>query len=108
MSGNKTIIIYQAENGSIELKGDVTNDTIWANQKEIARIFDVTSQNITIHLKQLFKEGELDESSTCKESLQVQTEGKREVTRKIKVYNLDVMIAVGYRVNSVLGTKFSS
>lgn len=106
MSEDKEVIIYQAENGAIALKGDISNDTIWANQKEIAQIFNVTPQNITIHLKQLFKEGELEEISTCKESLHVQIEGKRKVTRKIKTYNLDVIIAVGYRVNSVLGTKF--
>jgi len=103
---NDNLLIYQAENGAITLNGDVSNETIWANQKEIAQIFNVTPQNITIHLKRLFKEGELEESATCKVSLHVQTEGKREVTRKVKTYNLDVIIAVGYRVNSVLGTKF--
>ena len=106
MSEEKDIVIYQAENGAIVLNGDVSNDTIWASQKNIAQIFNVSPQNISIHLKQLFKEGELEESATCKESLQVQTEGKRKVTRKVKTYNLDVIIAVGYRVNSVLGTKF--
>ena len=106
MSEEKDIVIYQAANGAIELSSDVSNETIWANQKEIAQVFNVTPQNITIHLKRLFKEGELEESATCKDSLQVQTEGKRKVTRKVKTYNLDVIIAVGYRVNSVLGTKF--
>lgn len=106
MSEDKEFVIYQAANGAIELNSDVSNETIWANQKEIAQVFNVTPQNITIHLKRLFKEGELEESATCKDSLQVQTEGKRKVTRKVKIYNLDVIIAVGYRVNSVLGTRF--
>ncbi len=106
MNKEKELVIYQAANGAIELNGDVSNETIWASQKEIAQIFNVTPQNITIHLKRLFKEGELEESATCKESLHVQTEGKRKVTRRLKTYNLDVIIAVGYRINSVLGTKF--
>ena len=106
MSEDKEIIIYQADNGAIELKADAELETVWANQKEIAQIFNVTPQNITIHLKQLFKDGELEESATCKETLQVQIEGKRNVTRHVKTYNLDVIIAVGYRVNSVLGTQF--
>ncbi|SMN15973.1 RhuM [uncultured Candidatus Thioglobus sp.] len=100
------LIIYQADNGAIELKGDIENETAWASQKEMAEIFGVTTQNITIHLKQIFKDNELEEKATCKESLQVQKEGNRSVKRKIKEYNLDVMIAVGYRINSVIGTKF--
>ena len=100
------LIIYQAENGAIELRGDVDAETIWASQKEMAQMFEVTSQNITIHLKIVFDSGELDESSTCKESLQVQKEGKREVKRRIKEYNLDVLISVAYRVDSVVGTNF--
>ncbi|WP_428087950.1 RhuM family protein [Candidatus Thioglobus sp.] len=106
MSKDNKLIVYQAENGAIELKGDITNETVWANQKEIAEIFEVTTQNITTHLRQIFKEGELEEQATCKESLQVQIEGNRSVKRNIKTYNLDVMIAVGYRINSVVGTKF--
>ncbi len=102
----KNLTIYQAENGAIELKADSMAETIWASQKQIAQIFDVTPQNITIHLKQIFSDNELEEKATCKESLQVQKEGDREVKRNIKEYNLDAIIAIGYRVNSVLGTKF--
>ncbi|MBA5249080.1 MAG: Fic/DOC family protein [Gammaproteobacteria bacterium] len=102
----KNLAIYQAENGAIELKSDSTAETIWASQKQIAQIFDVTPQNITIHLKRIFSDNELEEKATCKESLQVQKEGDREVKRNIKEYNLDVIIAIGYRINSVLGTKF--
>jgi death-on-curing family protein len=79
---------------------------VWITQKQLSQVFDVTTQNITIHLKQIFKDNELEEKATCKESLQVQKEGNRSVKRKIKEYNLDVMIAVGYRINSVVGTKF--
>ena len=100
------VVIFQAKNGAIELRGDFKHDTIWASQSEIARIFDVTPQNITLHLKNIYKDGELNANSTCKEHLQVQKEGKREIKRKIKEYNLDVIIATGYRINSLIGTRF--
>lgn len=97
-----TPAIYQAKNGAIELKADVSSDTILASQKQMAQIFEVTPKNITIHLKQIFVDKELEEKATCKDFLQVQ----KEVKRNIKEYNLDVIIAIGYQVNSVLGTKF--
>jgi len=106
MAKKNDIIVYQAKNGAIELRTDTSQNTVWANQKEIAQVFGVTPQNITIHLKRIFAEGELSERSTCKESLQVQTEGGRSVRRKVKEYNLEVLIAVGYRINSIVGTKF--
>jgi|SRR3989344_444051 len=105
-SKKKQILIYQTKSGAIELRGDFDKETMWASQAEMAKIFDVTPQNITLHLRNIFKDSELDEKSTCKDSLQVQKEGGREVERKIKIYNLDVVIAVGYRINSVVGTKF--
>jgi hypothetical protein len=100
------MVIYQSKSGALKLKGDFTNDTIWATQAQIAEVFGVTPQNITIHLRNLYKDNELDNKSTCKDSLQVQSEGQRQVTRSVKIYNLDVMIAVGYRINSVIGTQF--
>jgi len=100
------LAIYQAENGAIELREDFDNETIWATQKQMAEVFGVTSQNITLHLKNIFDDDELDKKSTCKDSLQVQIEGRREVKRNIKEYNLDVIISVGYRINSVVGTNF--
>lgn len=102
----KEVVIYQAKTGAIEFKGDIDNETVWASQAQIAKAFGVTSQNVTIHIKNIYKDKELLEKSTCKESLQVQIEGKRKIKRKIKEYNLDIIIAVGYRINSVLGTKF--
>lgn len=102
----KNLAFYQAKNGVIELKAGLDVETIWASQKQITQIFDVTSQDITIHLKQIFTGGELEGKSTCKASLQVQKEGNRAVKRNIQKYNLDVIIAIGYRVNSVLGAKF--
>ena len=72
----------------------------------MAELFQTTSQNITIHLKNIFEEGELDEESTCKDFLQVQKEGSREVKRTQKFYNLDAIISVGYRIKSHVATKF--
>jgi hypothetical protein len=105
MSENQ-IVVYQAKSGALALRKDIHKATIWATQAEMAKVFDVTSQNITLHLRNIFKDSELDERSTCKEYLQVQKEGGREIKRKVKIYNLDAMIAVGYRINSVVGTKF--
>lgn len=102
----KELVIYQAKNGAIELRGDFSRDTVWATQAQIAQIFGVTPQNITLHLKKIYREGELSAKATCKESLQVQIEGNRQIKRKVKFYNLDVIIATGYRINSVVGTQF--
>lgn len=99
-------VIYQAKNGAIELRGDVSHETVWASQAQIAEVFGVTPQNITMHIKSIYKEGELKEISTCKDFLQVQKEGNRMIKRTVKEYNLDVIIAVGYRINSVMGTQF--
>lgn len=100
------IIIYQAPNGAIELNIDNEQETVRANQSQMAELFWVTPQNITLHLRNIYKEQELIESATCKESLQVQLEGSRTVKRSIKLYNLDVLISVWYRINSLTGTKF--
>ena len=105
MSDQK-LAIYQSADGAIELPLDATAETIWATQKQIAEVFGVSSQNITMHLKSIYNDGEMSEVATCKESLQVQVEGKREVVRKVKYYNLDAIIAVGYRVSSRKGTDF--
>ena len=100
------LVIYQTKSGALELRGDLEKETVWATQSQMAKVFDVSPQNITLHLKNIYKDSELDIELTCKESLQVQKEGKREIERMVKIYNLDAMIAVGYRVNSVIGTNF--
>lgn len=100
------LVIYQTIDGAIELPIDAKTETIWATQKQIAEVFGVTPQNITLHLKSVYVEGEMSEQATCKESLQVQTEGNREIKRKVKLYNLDIIIAVGYRINSGKGMAF--
>jgi prophage maintenance system killer protein len=101
-----TAVVYQAKSGSIELRGDFSHETVWATQAQMAEIFDTTPQNVTLHLKRIYRENELSEKATCKEFLQVRKEGKREVRRTRKHYNLDVIISVGYRINSRTGTRF--
>ena len=97
MEENKSqIIIYKTENGETKLDVRFQDETVWLTQKLMAELFQTTSQNITIHLKNIFEEGELEEEATCKDFLQVQKEGNREVKRKQKFYNLDAIISVGY------------
>ena len=79
---------------------------IWVTQKEMAKAFGVTTQNVIMHIKAILQSGELQEVETCKESLQVQIEGKKQVTRKVKYYNRKMIIAVGFRIGSALGIKF--
>ena len=102
--GNQ-VEIYKTSDG-IEIAILLENETVWVTQRQMAEIFDTTPQNITIHLKKVYKDGEVDVISTCKEYLQVQSEGKRKVQRKQLFYNLDAILSVGYRVNSKRGTQF--
>jgi hypothetical protein len=106
LTKQQELVIFKGAKGQVKLKGDFRNETIWATQAEIANVFGVTPQNITLHIRNIYKESELVQNATCKESLQVQKEGNRDVTRRVSYYNLDVMIAVGYRINSVVGTQF--
>lgn len=106
MKKNNDLVIYQTSSGEIGFRGDFSHETIWATQAQIAEVFGVTPQNVTMHIRNIYKEQELDEKATCKKSLQVQTEGNRNVKRQINEYNLDVIIAVGYRISSVVGTHF--
>ena len=99
-------LIYNIENTEERIQVILKEDTIWLTQKAMGELFGVTAQNITIHLKEIYETKELEFESTCKEFLQVQNEGKREVKRKRKFYNLDAIISVGYRVNSSKATKF--
>ncbi len=101
-----SFILYTTPEGEVKLNVLLQDETIWLTQKAMGVLFDTTPQNITIHLKNIFESGELDEEATCKEILQVQMEGSREVARKQKMYNLDVIISVGYRVNSTKATQF--
>ncbi|WP_457745048.1 RhuM family protein [Sulfurimonas sp.] len=99
------IEIFQAENGAIEFKGDSSHETIWANQKQIAELFGTQVPAINKHIKNILADEEL-EISTISKMETVQKEGKREVKREVEFYNLDMVIAIGYRVNSKIATKF--
>jgi len=100
------IIIYKNEEGLPAIEVVFGNDTVWLTQQQMQQLFNKTKQNISLHIKNIFNENELDKSSTVKKSLTVQKEGNRSVSREIEFYSLDVIISVGYRVKSVEGTKF--
>ena len=102
----RQMMIYETGAKQVKFNLDAEMDTIWATQAQMAELFDVTPQNITLHLKRIYQEGELDVEVTCKKILQVREEGGREVTRQTKAYNLDAIISVGYRVNSRKATDF--
>ncbi len=100
------IILYRTEDGKTRLEVRLEHESIWLTQAAMAELFQTTPQNITLHLKEIYNTGELSPEATCKENLQVQNEGGRQVERARKFYNLPVIIAVGYRVNSIRGTQF--
>ncbi len=100
------IIIYQPDNQSVHLEVRIEDETVWLTQAQMVELFQATKQNISLHINNVFNEGELNTDSTVKEYLTVQTEGKRLVKRKLFIYNLDVIISVGYRVKSKRGTQF--
>ena len=99
-------LIYSTPNNNVRVDVFVQDETVWLTQKSLAELFDTSTQNITTHLKNIYEDAELQEDATCKEILQVQIEGTREVSRKTKFYNLDAIISVGYRVNSSKATQF--
>jgi hypothetical protein len=101
-----TIVLYQTDDGKVAVNVRFENETFWLTQKAIGELFDSERSVITKHLANIYEEEELDKSSTCAKIAQVQTEGTREVTRSVEFYNLDAIIAVGYRVNSRKATKF--
>ncbi|HCU70362.1 MAG TPA: death-on-curing protein, partial [Candidatus Moranbacteria bacterium] len=103
---NENIIIYQAKSGAIELKGDFSHETVWATQMQIAEAFEVNVRTINEHIGNIIKTEELSERSTIRKFRIVQKEGKRNIERDIKHYNLDIILSVGYRVNSKKATLF--
>jgi hypothetical protein len=100
------LILYTTEDGNSQIRLRADGQTVWLTQVEMAELFDATKQNISLHLKNIFLDGELDEGTTVKESLTVQTEGGRQVRRTLTLYNLDAILAVGYRVRSPRGVQF--
>ena len=100
------IILYETPQGKISVSVRFEDDTFWLTQKAMAELFGVESNTITYHLKEIYKTGELDEMATTRKIRVVQKEGNREVNRELDFYNLDAIIAVGYRVNSKQATQF--
>jgi prophage maintenance system killer protein len=100
------IIIYEGADKSVEVQLDTDRDTVWLTQRQMAELFDTSSDNVSLHLKNIYGDGELDEPATTEDSLVVRQEGKRQVARSIKHYNLDAIISLGYRVNSRRAVQF--
>ena len=106
MNNPNPIVIYETDDGQTVIEVQVRTETIWLSQAQMAILFDKDSDTIGLHLKNIFRSGELDEAATTEKSSVVQWEGNRQVRRNTKVYNLDAIISVGYRVNSKKGTQF--
>ncbi len=100
------IVIYTSEDNTISLDVKLENETVWLSQSQMALLFDTDRTSILRHINNVYKIGELERESTCAKIAQVRKEGKRHVTREIPYYNLDMIISVGYRVNSIRGTQF--
>lgn len=100
------MIIYQEADKPVEVRLDTERDTVWLSQRQMADIFDTSTDNIGLHLKNIFSDGELDEQATTEKSSVVRQEGQRQVSRQIQHYNLDAIISVGYRVNSRRAVQF--
>ena len=100
------IIIYRAEDNTVQLDVRMENETVWLSQQQMVQLFNSTKQNISLHIGNIFREGELRKEATVKEYLTVQTEGNRQICRKVLYYNLDIIISVGYRVKSQRGVQF--
>jgi death-on-curing family protein len=100
------IVLYQAPDGKVELNVRLERESLWLSQKQMSMLFDKDTDTIGLHLRNIYKEGELEESATTEESSVVQKEGKRQVRRNVRLYNLDAVLSVGYRVNSKCGTQF--
>ncbi|MFC1896580.1 virulence RhuM family protein [Thermodesulfobacteriota bacterium] len=100
------VVLYNAEDGAVQLEVKLDRETVWLNQRRMAQLFDKDSDTIGLHIRNIYKEGELSRKGTTEDSSVVQNEGGRQVRRKVNFYNLDVIISVGYRVKSKRGTQF--
>jgi hypothetical protein len=104
--GTGQLVLYRTEDGRTRISCRFGDDSVWLTQAAMAELFQTTPQNITLHIAAIYQEGELSENLTCKEYLQVRQEGSRQVSRRLKHYNLKLVLAVGYRVRSPRGTQF--
>ena len=100
------VIVYEASDGAARVDVRVDRDTVWLTQRQMAEVFDTSTDNVGLHVKNIFQDGELEEKATAEDFSVVQTEGQRRVRRNLRHYNLDAIISVGYRVNSKRGVRF--
>lgn len=103
---NNEIVIYQSEDGRTQLDVKLEGETVWLTQAQMSELFQTDRTVINRHIRNIYKSGELEEKATCAKNAQVRVEGSRAVSRTIPYYNLDMIISVGYRVNSIRGTRF--
>lgn len=106
MENQNNPIVYQTKAGAIRLKGDLKKETLWVSLNQLAQLFETDKSGISRHIKNIFDTNELDQKSTVAKIATVQNEGGRKVQRKIAYYNLDIILSVGYRVNSKKATLF--
>ena len=102
----ESVVVYRSADNAVQLDVQLADESVWLTQKQMAMLFDTTPQNITVHIGNIYKEQELERDATCKDFLQVQLEGGREIRRMAKSYNLDMIISIGYRVKSQRGVQF--
>ncbi|MGF1613109.1 MAG: RhuM family protein [Gammaproteobacteria bacterium] len=100
------VVLYQAADGQVSLDVRLERESLWLSQRQMSELFDKDTDTIGLHLRNIYGEGELEESATTEDSSVVQTEGRRQVRRRVRIYNLDAVLSVGYRVNSKRGTQF--
>ena len=100
------VIVYESPDGDVQVDVRFNDDTVWLTQRQMADVFQTTPENVLMHLRNVFADDELDQEATTKDFLVVRSEGKREVRRKLKHYNLDAIISIGYRVNSKRAVRF--
>lgn len=106
MDNRGKIVIYQTKDGKTSIDVKLENETVWLNQAQMAELFQTDRTSIVKHVNNIYKSEELEKDSTCAKIAQVQMEGNRTIKRHIIYYNLDMIISVGYRVNSMRGTQF--
>ena len=105
-ASDESVVIYRSADNAVQLDVQLADETVWLTQAQMAMLFDSTKQNVSLHINNIYKEGELFREATVKDYLTVQNEGGRQITRRVLYYNLDVIISVGYRVKSQRGTQF--
>jgi len=106
LNGGGEVVLYEAPDGGVQVDVRFDRDAVWLSQRQMSVLFKTSTDNIGLHLKNIFKDRELEESATTEEYSAVQKEGRRGVRRKLKHYNLDAIISVGYRVNTKRGVQF--